>query len=123
MTRSGKRDTSRVIEIRMYFDAEYRETYLSLIECLSPTLGLTKPFELLKLEDKDQIIQINGRDVRQSSPKDLLLILERLTANVQGDVSAKPSKEELLTLTYIKGKELQEKHLSKDQVMHCFSDP
>ena len=119
MTRSGKRDTARVIEIRFYFDKHCKEAYFSLVDCLSPTLRLTSPFPLFQLEESDQIVQINSTDVRQCSPEQFRLILEGISLNEwsSGDAPKPPTKDQLQFLTYIKGKDLEpQKHLSKDQV-------
>ena len=40
-----------------------------------------KPYAFLDLQDKDQIIKVNGVDVRQSNPKQLLEIFENLVPN------------------------------------------
>ena len=67
-TRHGGRDTARIFEIHLFYDKEQKDDYLSLIQHLDPTLKLVKAFPLLDLEVSDQIIKINGNDVRQSSP-------------------------------------------------------
>ena len=115
MTRSGGRDTSRIIEIRLFFDVGHTDSYLSLPSCLSPSLQLIEEYPLLRLEKNDQLIKINKIDVRQSTPEHVLGILESLT--ITKEASGPPKKDELLYLTYIKGTDLQpEKHLAKDQV-------
>ena len=119
MTRRGGRDTSRIIEIHLFFDKEHKHDYLSLSQHLGPTLQLLKAFPLLDLQEKDQIIKLNGKDVRQSSPEQLFAILEELTPNdhVPENEYQPSSKDQLLHLTYIKGEDCQpEKHLSKNQV-------
>lgn len=138
MTRNGRiggRDTSRIIEIRLFFDNGHTDGYLSLPSCLSPTLQLIKAFPLLRLEQNDQIIKINDIDVRQRNPEQVLAILESLTINGKPseppakdellpptkDELPTPKKDQLLYLTYIKGTDLKpEKHLSKAQVTKCF---
>ena len=66
-TRLGGRDTSQIFEVQAFLDQDQRGNYLKLEECLSPTLQLTKPFSLLRIEETDQIIKINYIDVWQSS--------------------------------------------------------
>ena len=131
MTRSGSRDTSRIIEIRLFFDEGHTDDYLSLLSCLSSSLQLIKGFPLLRLEENDQIIKINEIDVRHCKPEQVLAILEGLNINGKAvetlakdevlpptnDEPPPPKKDQLLYLTYIKGTDLQpEKHLSKAQV-------
>ena len=125
-TRRGGRDTSRIIEIHLFYDKEHRESYLSLLQHLSPSLQLEKAFSLLDLEEKDQIIKVNGIDVRQHDLKQFSAILEGLVPNdPNSENEPQPSsKDQLLRLTYIKGEDLQpQKHLSKEQVnLFCFND-
>ena len=92
MTRSGKRDAARIIEIRFYLDKIYKDAYFSLLDCLA------EPFPLLQLEQDDQIIQINGIDVRHHTPEQLLLIFEGLSINepLPDDASESSTKDELL---------------------------
>ena len=123
MPRSGSRDTSRIIEIRLFFDEGHTDGYLSLANCLSTSLQLINGFPLLRLEQNDQLIKINDIDVRQSKPEQILAILESLTINGEAsepltkDNLLPPKKDQILYLTYIKGTDLQpEKHLAKDQV-------
>ena len=124
MTRSGGRDQSRIIEIRSYFDKGDNDAYLSLPEHLDSSLQLIKEFPLLQLEQNDLIIKINGIDVRQSNPEQVLAILKGLKIN-EKDVeplsvgkNLPTAKDELLYLTYIKGTDVRpEKHLSKGQVI------
>jgi hypothetical protein len=131
MTRSGGRDVSQIIEIRSFLDKEAITIFLSLLECLSPSLQLIQEFPLLHLEEKDQILKINNTDVRQFTPEQVHAILkglnyngkelvpptdEELLPSAEGDVPP-PVKDELLFLTYIKGADLRpEKHLSKNEV-------
>lgn len=120
MTRSGRRDQSRIIEIRSYFDKGDNDAYLSLPEHLDSSLQLIKEFPLLQLEQNDLIIKINNIDVRQSNPEQILALLKGLTISEPLAVGKNLStaKDELLYLTYIKGTDVRpEKHLSKGQVI------
>ena len=109
------RDTSKIIQVQAFLDHDQRGNYLKLEECLSPTLQLTKPFPLLRIEENDQIIKINNVDVRQSNLAQFMEILKGLTPNWI-DVGS-PNGDEILKLTYIKGSDLKpERHLSAYQV-------
>ena len=135
MTRSGGRDASQIIEIRSFLDKEAITTFLSLLECLSPSLQLIQEFPLLQLKEKDQILKINNTDVRQFTPEQVYAILkglnyngkelvpptdEELLPSAEGDVPT-PAKKELLSLTYIKGADLRpEKHLSNEVTITFF---
>ena len=115
MSRKRSRDTSCIIETRLFFDEGHTDDYLSLPSYLSPSLQLIKDYPLLRLEKNDQLIKINKIDVRQSTPEQVLGILESLT--ITKEASEATTKDELLYLTYIKGTDLQpEKHLAKNQV-------
>ena len=126
MTRSGGRDTSRIIEIHLFFDKQHKDDYLSICQYLSSTLQIIRPFPLLCLEENDQIIKVNDKDVRQCTVEQLANILNGLTPNDYNPENEcqTPAKEQLLHLTYIKGEDLQpQKHLSKEQVnLFCFND-
>ena len=112
MTRLGGRDTSRVFEIHLFCDEEYRKDYLSLLHHLSPTLQVMKKFPLLELEETDQIIKVNGIDVRQYDPKKFIQILEALPSNKPTPEHEPLEKDQLLSLTYIKRENLKpEKYL------------
>ena len=131
MTRSGGRDTSRIIEIRAFLDKELITTLFSLVESLSPSLQLIQKFPLLGLEEQDQILKINKTDVRQFTPEQVRAALkglnyygkelvpptdEEVLPSAEGD-GPPPAKDELLFMTYIKGADLRpEKHLSTNEV-------
>ena len=105
MTRAGGRDTSRIIEIRVFFDEELAERYSSFTKYLGPSLQFVKPFELLGIEERDQLIKVSDIDVRQMNPGNVADILKQLRHKIP--------REELLKLTYVKGSNLiPEKHLS-----------
>ena len=48
-TRSGQRDLATIYQIHVYMNEEFRNDYLSLIDCLSDGLKFEEPFPLLRL--------------------------------------------------------------------------
>ena len=110
--RTSQRDVSQIIELKFYMDQEYHSDFVSLADCLSPTLPqLFKPFPALRLEMNDMIIKFNDKDVRDKTPEYIRDLLIRLDVNYKEPMY---ESENTLVITFIKGKDFRpERHLIK----------